>query len=204
MYILGKLFTTYDDHGNGGSRRICAQPTEGGYERMLRTVHEVDINYSVAWQQFIRVIIVYRHFRRPSNGQKFSQKFPDDRSLLLAERYSVSLTMFRELPTARCSRSYINEIRCRIIRDIFKCVRGTYFTTLLFFPNYFKIKIFSRRIRAIRETSFDAFRMKYHRIRTRFHRILMKRAQTPAIGPFRYRLLAHPIGDRFVYIGIID
>ena len=49
------------------------------------TIHEVDINYSGVAEQFIGVIIVYRHFRRPwcgSRSQKFSRNSrPPDRLL---------------------------------------------------------------------------------------------------------------------------
>lgn len=59
---------------------------QAGYEALFpTTIHEVDINYSGVAEQFIGVIIVYRHFRRRwcgGRGQKFSRNSrPPDRLL---------------------------------------------------------------------------------------------------------------------------
>lgn len=63
--------------------------------------NRVDINYSGADEQFIGVIIVYHHFRRRGGRAEIFQKF---RSIVIAARYSISLTMLeplRELSAAQ-------------------------------------------------------------------------------------------------------
>lgn len=66
-----------------------------------RVPNRVDINYSGADEQFIGVIIVYHHFRRRGGRAEIFQKF---RSIVIAARYSISLTMLeplRELSAAQ-------------------------------------------------------------------------------------------------------
>lgn len=71
--------------------------------------HQVDINYSVADEQFIGVIIVYHRFtRRAEIFQKFR---PIDH--YIATRYSISLTMLeplRELSAAQFPSFLLHEL----------------------------------------------------------------------------------------------
>lgn len=55
------------DKSRGSRLRVVARTT----------IHEVDINYTATAEQFIGVIIVYRHFRRPQRARNFPE-IPDD------------------------------------------------------------------------------------------------------------------------------
>lgn len=95
-----KLFTTYECSSNGGDAGDESRPAES-CSRPFLSSHEVDINYSVADEQFIGVIIVYHRFGRRWTTRNFPE-IPIDR--YIATRYSISLTMLeplRELSAAQ-------------------------------------------------------------------------------------------------------
>lgn len=93
-----ELFIRVVQCGGGGEMR----ETNLGRGGVSATVpNRVDINYSGADEQFIGVIIVYHHFRRRGGRAEIFQKF---RSIVIAARYSISLTMLeplRELSAAQ-------------------------------------------------------------------------------------------------------
>lgn len=111
-----KLFTTYEcsrgGESNGGGDAGDESRPRPAWE-LLTTVplssHQVDINYSVADEQFIGVIIVYHRFtRRAEIFQKFR---PIDH--YIATRYSISLTMLeplRELSAAQFPSFLLHEL----------------------------------------------------------------------------------------------
>lgn len=74
-----KLFTTYECSSNGGDAGDESRPAES-CSRPFLSSHEVDINYSVADEQFIGVIIVYHRFGRRWTTRNFPE-IPTDRSL---------------------------------------------------------------------------------------------------------------------------